>query len=48
MKQALTDDPKTPEEARRQRGPVPLLAIFLAIGLALAFIFFFLPVFDPQ
>jgi hypothetical protein len=45
MKQELSDVPKTKEEARRQKGPIPLTAIFLAIGLAVVFILFFLPAF---
>ncbi|MCE7886634.1 MAG: hypothetical protein DYH13_03915 [Alphaproteobacteria bacterium PRO2] len=48
MKQALEDDPKTPQEAARQRGPMPLTAIFLVLGLIAAFLFFFVPALFPQ
>lgn len=45
--QELKDIPKTPQEARRQKGPVPLMAIFLALGLfAVLFLFFGLPLID--
>jgi len=45
MGQAIKDVPKTKQEYRRQKGPVPIWAIMLAICLIAAFIFFFLPVF---
>ena len=45
MAQELSDIPKTGEEAKRQKGPVPLVAIMLAFGLLAALILFFFPVF---
>ena len=49
MDQKLKDTPKispepTQEEVRRQKGPIPKRAIFIAAGLALAFALFFLNV----
>ena len=43
MGQALKDIPKTPEEERRQKGPVPLNAVFLVIGLFLVFLLYYSP-----
>jgi len=37
------DVPKTTKETKRQKGPIPPVAIFLAIGLVVAFIAFFGP-----
>lgn len=45
MGQALKDVPKNPQQYRRQKGPVPVWAIIMAICLIAAFVFFFLPVF---
>lgn len=40
----MEDVPRTAAEYRRQKGPVPPAAIFLALGLALAVgLFFGLP-----
>jgi hypothetical protein len=45
--QELKDIPKTKAEERRQKGPVPMTAIFLALGLLAVFLFFFgLPLLD--
>jgi hypothetical protein len=43
MGQAIKDVPKTKQEFRRQRGPVPVWAIVMALCLIAAFVFFFLP-----
>jgi hypothetical protein len=45
--QALKDIPKTPQEYRRQKGPVPMIAIFLVIALfAVLFFFWGLPIIE--
>ena len=42
--QALKDIPKTPQEAKRQKGPIPLNAIFLVLGLfAVLVLYWILP-----
>lgn len=41
--QPMDSVPRTPDEAARQKGHLPVIAVFLAIGLALAFIAFFMP-----
>ena len=41
---AMPDIPHTWREYNRQKGPIPLTAIFLALGLIAVFILFFLPV----
>lgn len=43
--QKLSDIPKTPSEARRRKGPVPLIAIIMAALLLLVWLLFFLPMF---
>ncbi|MDB5491807.1 MAG: hypothetical protein JWO78_1656 [Micavibrio sp.] len=43
MGQEIKDVPKTGQEYRRQKGPVPLWAILMALCLIAAFVFFFLP-----
>ena len=45
MGQALKDIPETGQEEKRQRGPIPLNAIFLVLGLFLVFLFYYAPVF---
>lgn len=45
MSQSMTTPPKTAQEYKRQKGPVPLIAILLALGLIAAGILFFLPAF---
>ena len=45
MSQRMTTPPKTAQEYRRQKGPVPLIAILLALGLIAAGVLYFLPVF---
>jgi hypothetical protein len=45
--QALKDIPETPQEYRRQKGPVPMIAIFLVIALFAALFFFWgLPIIE--
>ncbi len=45
--QALKNVPKTEEAVRRQKGPIPLNAIFLCLGLlAVLFLFFGLPLIE--
>ena len=43
MKQKMSDIPKTKAEENRQRGPIPLTAVFLMIALAAAGAFFIVP-----
>ena len=46
-KQELKDPPKTPQEYRRQKGPIPATAIFLALGLfAVLFLVWGLPIIE--
>ena len=45
--QALKDIPETPQEYRRQKGPVPIIAILLVIALFAALFFFWgLPIIE--
>jgi hypothetical protein len=45
--QALKDVPENANEYRHQKGPIPLNAIFLALGLfAVLFFFFGLPIIE--
>ena len=39
--QSLKDIPQTPQEYRRQKGPIPPVAIFLVLGLLAVFLLFF-------
>lgn len=41
--QAMKDVPKTAKEYRRQKGPIPLAAILLSIGLVIVFLLYFMP-----
>jgi hypothetical protein len=43
--QALKTPPHSPQEYRRQKGPVPMIAIFLVICFLAVLIAFFLPAF---
>ncbi len=45
MEQKMKDIPKTRKEAERQKGPIPLTALFLTIGLLGVFLLFFGPAF---
>jgi hypothetical protein len=42
-KQQLEDVPRTKNEERRQKGPMPLTAVFLCLGLAAVCVLFFGP-----
>lgn len=47
MQQELKDIPRTQQEVRRQKGPIPLNAILLVVGLgAVLLLFFGLPVLE--
>jgi hypothetical protein len=46
MKQKMSDIPKTKAEEDRQRGRIPLIAIFLALGLFAAWALFAFPAFQ--
>jgi len=43
MSQEIKDVPKTEAEYRRQKGPVPLIAIVVCVCLLLAFTLFVVP-----
>lgn len=43
MKQELEDEPRTDEEARRRKGPIPRNALFIAIALFIAVMLFYGP-----
>lgn len=45
MEQRMPDIPKTHREAQRRKGPTPLIAIFLVMGLIAACLLFFGPAF---
>jgi hypothetical protein len=40
MEQKIPDTPRTMAEYKRQKGPIPLSALFLAIGLLAVFALF--------
>ncbi|HEY8190863.1 MAG TPA: hypothetical protein VIG74_00460 [Alphaproteobacteria bacterium] len=46
--QRLSDPPRTKKEARRQKGPVPVTAIFLALAFIVVLALFFGPAFFLQ
>jgi hypothetical protein len=43
--QKLANPPQTPQEARRRKGPVPVVGILLAVCLVLAGLAFLFPAF---
>ena len=43
MTNEMKDTPRTKRETERQKGPIPLVAILLVLGLLAAFLLFFVP-----